>query len=263
MSRTDTLKHYGETLVETGRTGLLAALGAGDVAVDRARTVVDGLRSRAEALPGEAQVQADLGAKEARARVVAAREQARRAAVHARSTVTELRPETVLGTVTGLVDGARAQALEAIGELAGRGEQLVGDLRRQPVFRKVVARTERAVDAVEDGLEDVLDETAETVAEASDTVTSVAQKTAARTTAAVESATADVQEAAESTKATLADAAEPAPAEAVVVEPVTAEPAVETPAAKTPAAKTPAAKPAKAQLPDPLAVPAKTRRSGK
>ena len=39
MSRTDTLKSYGETLVETGRTGLLAALGAGDVAVDRARTV--------------------------------------------------------------------------------------------------------------------------------------------------------------------------------------------------------------------------------
>ena len=309
MSRTDTLKHYGETLVETGRTGLLAALGAGDVAVDRARTVVgslrstavalpgeahlqadlgameartrletareqartavaqartavDTLRTRAETLTGEAQVQADLGAKEARTRVEAAREQARRAAVQARTTVTELRPETVLGTVTGLVDSARAQALEAIGELAGRGEQLVGDLRRQPAFRKVAARTERAVDAVEDGLEDVLDEAGETVAEASDAVTSVAQKTAARTGAAVDAAKADVQDAAETAKATVADAAvEPAAAESSVieaaVEPVTTEPAV------APSAEAPAVKPAKAKLPDPLAVPAKTRRSGK
>ncbi|MCZ2827876.1 hypothetical protein O2W14_03375 [Modestobacter sp. VKM Ac-2986] len=253
MSRTDTLKHYGETLVETGRTGLLAALGAGDVAVDRARTVVGGLRSRAEALPGEAQVQVDLGAKEARTRVEAAREQARRAAAQARTTVTELRPEAVLGTVTGLVDSARTQALEAIGELAGRGEQLVGDLRRQPAFRKVVARTERAVDAVEDGLEDALAETADTVAEASDTVTSVAQKTAARTGAAVESATAEVQDAAEATKATVADAA----AEPATTEPAPAEPAV------TPSVEAPAAKRAKATVPDPLAVPAKTRRTGK
>jgi heparin binding hemagglutinin HbhA len=249
MSRTDTLKSYGETLVETGRTGLLAALGAGDVAVDRARTVVGGLRSRAEALPGEAQVQADLGAKEARTRVETAREQARRAAVHARTTVTELRPETVLGTVTGLVDSARTQALGAIEELAGRGEALVGDLRRQPAFRKVVARTERAVDAVEDGLEDVLEETGETVAQASDTVTSVAQQAAARTGEAVDAATADVQDAAEATKATVADAAADAPA------------ADETPAA--PAAKaTPARKraPKAATVPDPLAVPAKTRK---
>ena len=239
MSRTDTLKSYGETLVETGRTGLLAALGAGDVAVDRARTVVGGLRSRAEALPGEAQVQADLGAKEARTRVETAREQARRAAAQARSTVTELRPETVLGTVGGLVEGARTQALQAIGELAGRGEALVGELRRQPVVRKVVARTERAVDAVEDGLEDVLDSTGETVAQASDAVTSAAQQTAARTGEAVDAATADVQDAAETTKAAVADAA--------------ADTAVEAPA--KPARK----RAAKATVPDPLAVPAKSR----
>ena len=242
MSRTDTLKQYGETLVETGRTGLLAAIGAGDAAVDRARTVVGGLRTRTQALPGEAQVQADLGAKEARTRVETAREQARRAAVQARTTVTELRPETVLSGVTGLVDTARTQALGAIGELAGRGEQLVGDLRRQPAFRKVVARTERAVDAVEDGLEDVLDETGETVAEASDAVTSAAQSTEARTGEAVEAVTADVQDvqdvqdAAEATEATVADAA---------------------PAAAKPARKRAAA----ATLPDPLAVPAKSNRS--
>ena len=247
MSRTDTLKQYGETLVETGRTGLLAALGAGDVAVDRARTVVTGLRSRAEALPGEAQVQADLGAKEARTRVETAREQARRAAVQARTTVTELRPETVLGTVTGLVEAARTQALGAVGELAGRGEQLVGDLRRQPAFRKVVARTERAVDAVEDGLEDVLDQTGETVAESSDAVASTARTAAARTGEAVDAATTDVQDAAEATKATVSDAA--------------ADDAPAATAATTPA---PAGKrAAKATLPDPLAVPAKSNRTTK
>ncbi|PZA22113.1 hypothetical protein DMO24_06645, partial [Modestobacter versicolor] len=64
MSRTDTLKSYGETLVDTGRTGLLAAIGAGDAAVDaavtRSRAVFGTVRTRAEALPGEAQVQADL-----------------------------------------------------------------------------------------------------------------------------------------------------------------------------------------------------------
>ena len=247
MSRTDTLKQYGETLVETGRTGLLAALGAGDVAVDRARTVVTGLRSRAEALPGEAQVQADLGAKEARTRVETAREQARRAAVQARTTVTELRPETVLGTVTGLVEAARTQALGAVGELAGRGEQLVGDLRRQPAFRKVVARTERAVDAVEDGLEDVLDQTGETVAESSDAVASTARTAAARTGEAVDAATTDVQDAAEATKATVSDA---------VADDAPAATAATTPA---PAGK----RAAKATLPDPLAVPAKSNRTTK
>ncbi|QXG77411.1 hypothetical protein KUM42_07865 [Modestobacter sp. L9-4] len=246
MSRTDTLRSYGETLVETGRTGLLAAIGAGDVAVDRARTVVTGLRSRAEALPGEAQVQADLGAKEARTRVEAAREQARRAAVHARTTVSELRPETVLGTVTGLVEAARAQAMDAVGELAGRGEQLVGDLRRQPVVRTVVARTGRAVDAVEDGLEDALEETGETVTAASDAVTSAAQQTAARTSAAVDAATADVQDAAEAT--TAADDA-PAVTDAPVAARTTAA-VVEAPAPE---------RAAEATLPDPLAVPRKKR----
>ena len=234
MSRTDTLKSYGETLVETGRTGLLAAIGAGDVAVDRARTVVGGLRSRAEALPGEAQVQADLGAKEARTRVEAAREQARRAAAQARTTVGELRPETVLGTVTGLVDSARTQALGAIGELAGRGEQLVGELRRQPAFRTAAARTEGAVDAVSDGIEDAAEKAGETVADAADAVSSAAQQASARTDAAVDEVTADVQDAAEATTSAADAPAEPA------VAPV-----------------------AEAPLPDPLAVPRKRTSSKK
>jgi heparin binding hemagglutinin HbhA len=238
MSRTDTLKSYGETLVETGRTGLLAAIGAGDVAVDRARLVVGGLRSRAEALPGEAQVQADLGAKEARTRVEAAREQARRAAAQARTTVSELRPETVLGTVTGLVDSARTQALGAIGELAGRGEQLVGDLRRQPASRTAAARTERAVDAVSAGIEDAAEKTGETVADAAEAVSSAAQQASARTDAAVDEVTADVQDAAEATTTAVTDAAD-APAEPAVA-PV-----------------------AEAPLPDPLAVPRKRTSSKK
>ncbi|MCZ2840957.1 hypothetical protein O2W19_03885, partial [Modestobacter sp. VKM Ac-2980] len=173
MSRTDTLKHQHQSLVKQGetfvRTGLLAALGAGDVAVDRARTVVGTFRTRAEALPGEAQVQADLAGKEARSRVEAARARAAQAAAEARvraeqarGVATTVRPDTVLGTVTGLVGSARTQALGAIEELAGRGEKVVDDLRTQPAFRKVVARTERAVDAVEDTVEDVLEETGET-----------------------------------------------------------------------------------------------------
>ena len=84
MSTTDTLKHYGETLVEQSRTGLLVTIGLGDVAVERARTVVGTVRTRPEALPGEAQVQADLAAKEARTRAEQARARAAAAAAEAR-----------------------------------------------------------------------------------------------------------------------------------------------------------------------------------
>ncbi|MCW2696211.1 MAG: uncharacterized protein JWR62_1296, partial [Modestobacter sp.] len=54
MNTTDTLKHYGDAVVEQSRTGLLAAIGAGDAAVEAARALVESLRARAEALPGEA-----------------------------------------------------------------------------------------------------------------------------------------------------------------------------------------------------------------
>ncbi|MCZ2821908.1 hypothetical protein O2V63_16320 [Modestobacter sp. VKM Ac-2977] len=260
MSRTDTLKNQtlkqqGETFV---RTGLLAALGAGDVAVDRARTVVGTFRTRAEALPGEAQVQADLAGKEARSRVEAARTRAAQAAAEARvraeqarGVATTVRPETVLGTVTGLVEGARTQALGAIEELAGRGEKVVDELRTQPVFRKVVARTERAVDAVEDTVEDVLEETGETVGKASDEVTSVAQKAKSRTDKAVDAAQQETQEVADSAKRSARE---------------TAAPAKKAPAKKAAAKRTTKATPATVApvmsegttLPDPLAVPAKS-----
>jgi heparin binding hemagglutinin HbhA len=68
MTRTATVKQYGETAASAYKTLNLAVIGAGDLAVERARTVVAQFRTKAEALPGEAQVQADLAVKEARTR---------------------------------------------------------------------------------------------------------------------------------------------------------------------------------------------------
>ena len=59
------------------KPAVLAVIGAGDLAVERAMTVFGQFRSKAEALPGEAQVQADLAAKEARTRATEAAGQAR------------------------------------------------------------------------------------------------------------------------------------------------------------------------------------------
>ena len=53
MTPTQTVKQYGETAVKLYKTQLLATIGAGDLAVERARTAVASFRSRAEALPGE------------------------------------------------------------------------------------------------------------------------------------------------------------------------------------------------------------------
>lgn len=241
MSTTETIKTYSETAVnqgrqaassvaEQGRTGLLVAIGAGDVVLDRARTVVTTFRSRAEALPGELQVQADLASKEARTRA----EQAAAA----------VRPEALTETVSGLVETARRQALSTIEELAERGEKVVGDLRRQPAFRRVVRRAEEAVDSVEDALEDVLEETSEAVAEASDTVTSVAQKTKARAEKAIDEVEDEVSAAADAAKATVHDAAEadvtPAPAAKAPRKATRARTATPPKATAVPAKSTPA-----------------------
>ena len=72
MTATQTVKQYGEFAVTAARTPVLAVIGAGDLAVERAKTVVSTFRTKAEALPGEAQVQADLAAKEARTRATEA-----------------------------------------------------------------------------------------------------------------------------------------------------------------------------------------------
>lgn len=287
MSRTDTSKHYDtfkHTFVEQGRTGLLAAIGAGDAAVDRARSVVGSLRSRAEALPGEAQVQADLAVKEARTRAEQARARAAQtsaearvragqagdAAVSARNAVTHaaatVRPETVVGTVTNLVGAARSQAVETLAELADRGEKVVDELRSQPVLRRVAGRTERTVDLVADAaadtVGDVLAETSGTVDAASDRVTSVAQKTKARAGKAID-------EAEQGTEAAAASAKRAASAASAPVTNGLDAPAVDTavPVDKPAGNKTPAKKAADrmspttastATLPDPTAVPAKS-----
>jgi heparin binding hemagglutinin HbhA len=269
LSPTEPGKPSGETVVTTGRTvaeqlversrtPLLAVVGAGDLAVKATKDVVDTLRSRAEALPGEAQVQADLAAKEARTRATEAAQTAR-TRVHEVRVAT--RPDVVLGTVSTLVDVARTQ-VEALAE---RGAGVVEELRRQPGFRKVVRRAEEAVDTVEDALEDILEETAETVAEASDEVTSVAQKAAAKTAKAAQKAEDKVEDVAESAKATVRSAEETdasTKAAAKAAAPVKTAPARKsTPAAATKApakaTTTRVSRARTAKRTDPTAVPAK------
>jgi heparin binding hemagglutinin HbhA len=205
MSTTDTLKQ----VAERGRTPLLAAVGAGDLALEQARTALTSLRSRAEALPGEAQVQVDLAAKEARTRAEQAAERARGAS---RQLATAVRPDAVASTVAELVEQARVQALATVEQLAERGAEVLEELRRQPGFRRFVARTEQAVDRVEDVVDEVLEETAETVSEASDEVTSLVQKAASKTAKATAKAEKAVDEVADSAKAALEETAEEAPA---------------------------------------------------
>jgi heparin binding hemagglutinin HbhA len=192
-----------EQVAERGRTPLLVAVGAGDLAVEQARTVLATLRSRAEALPGEAQVQVDLATREARTR-------AEQAADRARGLVTVVRPDAVVTTVAGLVGQARTQAAGTVEALAERGADVLQELRRQPGLRRFVARAEQAVDIVEDAVEEVIEETAEAVTEASDEITSVVQKAAARTTKAAARAEAAVDQAADQAKATLEGTAETA-----------------------------------------------------
>ena len=197
MSTTDTLKQ----VAERGRTPLLAAVGAGDLAVEQARTALATLRSRAEALPGEAQVQIDLAAKEARTRAEQAADRARQLAV-------AVRPDTVANTVAGLLETARTQAVSTVEALADRGADVLEELRRQPAFRRFAGRAEQVVDRVEDAVEEVIEETAEAVTEASDEVTSLVQKAASKTAKAAAKAEAAVDEAADSAKAAIDETAE-------------------------------------------------------
>jgi heparin binding hemagglutinin HbhA len=261
MTPTQTVKQYGETVVASGRsaaerlaesykTSFLAAVGASDLAVERTRTAVKDLRSRAVALPGEAQVQADLATKEARTRATEAVGKAR---TSAQEFAVSLRPETVLSTVVGLVETARTRTTSRLEELAERGEHVVEELRRQPGFRRIVRRAESAVDAVEDRLEDVLEDTGKTVIDASNEVTSIAQKTAAKTAKAVDKAETGTRNAAETAKGTVDAAAETKPAKATTAK-KTAPAAKKAPAKATTARVTRART---ARRADPTAVPAK------
>ena len=103
MTPTQTVKQYSElavaqsrTFAEQAKTPFLAVVGACDLAVERAKTVVAQFRSKAEALPGEAQVQADLAVKEARTR---ATEAAGTARTTAQQLAVAVRPEALRSTV--------------------------------------------------------------------------------------------------------------------------------------------------------------------
>ena len=218
MTPTQTVKQYGELAVAQGRsvaerakTPLLAAVGAGDLAVERARTAVQQFRTRATssiaALPGEAQVQADLAVKEARTRATDAAGNAR---VAAQQLVTAVRPDHLRSTVTGLVDTVRAQALTTVEHLAEHGAEVVDDLRRQPGLRRVVRRGEHAVDTVEGSVDKAVEKTAGAVRNTANKATSVAQKTAARSTKVANTTEAKVDNAAKATKSTAEDAVKPA-----------------------------------------------------
>jgi heparin binding hemagglutinin HbhA len=185
-----------EQAAERSRTPLLVAVGAGDLAVTQARTVLATLRSRAEALPGEAQVQVDLATKEARTR--------------AEQLATAVRPDTVVSTVSGLVEQARVQAAATVEALAERGADVLQELRRQPGFRRFAVKAEQAVDTVEGAVEEVIEDAAEAVTEASDEVTSLVQKAASKTTKAAARAEAVVDEAADQAKATIEETTEAA-----------------------------------------------------
>ncbi|MGY1607387.1 hypothetical protein [Geodermatophilus sp. SYSU D00700] len=216
-----------EQVAERGRTPLLVAVGAGDLAVEQARTVLASLRSRAVALPGEAQVQVDLATREARTR-------AEQAADRARQLAPVVRPDAVVSTVNGLVEQARTQAVGTVEALAERGADVLQELRRQPGLRRFVVRAEQAVDTVEDAVEEVIEEAAEAVTEASDEITSRVQKAASRTTKAAAKAEAAVEETAEQAKATLEETVEAA-------DQATAK-AARKPAKRTTAARSSAAK---------------------
>ena len=228
MTTTQTAKQYGElavaqgrSLAEQARTPILAAVGAGDLAVREARAratdAVDIARSTAQQLAGA------------------------------------VRPDALRGTVAELVETARTQATSTLDSLAERGAGVVAELRRQPGFRRVVRRAEDAVDSVEDALEDLLEETAEAVVEASNEVTSVAQKTAARAGKVAAQTESSVDAAAAAVKDGLEDAVEP-PQRATTVS------GKKSSAARTSANGTATARVTRARTAertDPAAVPAK------
>ena len=187
------------------RPAVLAAIGAGDLAVERAKTVLGQFRLQGRGAAGRGpgpgrpgrQGGPHPGHRGRRHRPhhgppARRRRPSRGAAQHRRRPGRD-RPHPGVATVE---------------KLAEHGAEVVEDLRRQPAFRRVVRRAERAVDAVEDTLEDVLEETAETVVEASNKATSVAQKTAAKASKVAAKAEDKVEDAAETTKATAEKAVE-------------------------------------------------------
>ncbi len=161
-----------EQVAERSRRQLLVAVGAGDLAVEQARTALAQARA------------------------------------NSRQLAVAVRPDTVVSTLAGLVEQARTQANATVEQLADRGADVLQELRTQPGFRRLAVRAEQAVDRVEDVVEDAIEETAEAVTEVSDEVTSLVQKAASRTAKVAARAEAAVDEAADSAKSAIEETAE-------------------------------------------------------
>lgn len=172
MSISSEFKEYGEILAEQGKLALASArksafavVGAGDAVLARAA------------------------------------EQGKQFAARTQEVATSrVDPAEVRKTVESYLQAAGDQAATAYAQLSKRGQEVVHEFRKDPRVQRVILRTERAVDSVEDTLEDLLDDVASTVdsdvadakdavAEGADKTRATVRKTAARNTNARKSTT--------------------------------------------------------------------------
>ncbi len=168
MSVTSEFRQYSEIAAEQGklalagvRTYALAAVGAGDLVVTRAADQGKQLATRTQEI--------------ATGRVA---------------------PADVRKVVGNYLQTAGEQAVTVYVQLSKRGEEVVHEFRKDPRVQRVIFRAERAVDTVEDSLEDLLEEVDSEIADAKDAVAEGAEatratvrKTAARNTNARKSTT--------------------------------------------------------------------------
>ncbi len=176
MSIGTEFKQYSGSAAEQGKNALsgvrryvFATVGAGDVLVTRATQRGRRLASRTQAIATGRVTPTDLAAD-------------------------------VRKSVEGYLQSAGEQAANTYVQLSKRGEEVVHELRKDPRLQKVIFRAERAVDTVEDRVDDLLDDVAETVdtrvddakdalAEGADATRAAARQTAARNTNARKSTT--------------------------------------------------------------------------
>lgn len=156
MSIGTEFKQYSEIAAEQGRLALagvrsyvFAAVGAGDAVVTRATEQGRQLAARTQEI--------------ATGRVV---------------------PTAVVADVGKAVGSylqtAGEQAVTAYVQLSKRGEEVVHEFGKDPRVQRVIFRAERAVDTVEDTLEDMLDEIDSDVTDAKDAVAAGAEKSRGR-----------------------------------------------------------------------------------
>lgn len=171
MSITSEFKQYGETAAEQGKQALAearksfyAVVGAYDAAFE---SIVSEFR-HADQLP-------------------------RKAAQTAKTSPVELRT-----MIEGIVADAAAQALTVYGELAKRGAVVVHEFRKDPRVQRVIIGAEKAVDSVEESVDELLDDASDSVrgevkdakakvAQGADATRGAVRKAAARNTNAAKS----------------------------------------------------------------------------